>query len=938
MDINKAAMAALNGSAALAEYIVSEADEHSTAMVVVPGEPPGKNTCEMIRHLVVDRTKLIVVAQSGRLAPGNFEKLLRASMPDVERKLRVMDCDKSLAAAVNSAESNKLYSPGQALEVYCDEQQARNFGQEIRDGSLKFDPTVISVHPQAEMAKDSPDDILKACHDDDLDAMHRVLDPHIFSSHESLSEYQAALFGGGGQTEGLFTVGGESQPVPTNEASTNSIGDWQEWNGDAAPSPVHGNSGGTPSAGSQDLPAADAVKFLEANRDRLLKRGIIMSDPPKQVGVGTKGAAFELRDGRVIKVTSDQAEARASALIMKHPGEHLVKTFDVFRFPLLAGQEMGDGIYGIVKEKLSPLSESERHLFWSAEGQRQLGFNEITAELEAAGIRNFMDFHPGNIMKRGSAYVLVDPGHSNPQGGETPMLERFFRQQASLTLEFWSDVAPSKEVGVACVHDLLRWVMGSDAFEALEYLGSGRNGSAYRTPEGPILKVTTDMTEVGSALRLLGKKSRHISHIYAVQPIGDPPGLIYAILQEGGLEPLPPAYAEELDQACEVLEVAGAMYDLEVGDIKAMMGTLMDCTDPELGLMAAETLGRFGVAGMCRELQELGLKADFHSGNVMLRDGVPVLTDLGTPGDDPDLGESLTEARDKTITLQNAEKKFPNSTTLMDRELPPGAAATLMVTPEGELVANVKSGGWYRWAPPNDAYGIPDGSWSKRTRDGNDFFNKGAEHGKPSIQRQQAGEHMHTYVLWQAAGWNGPQLSVYKAQSPEMLVSNIRDHWSIEDKLQYVANSGGYGPAWHIGDDAIIDVTTPKDKVIFSRDIRQWAAENANDGIGEEDAQGMWPHELGLMPDVTHGEQKTGQGDGDRIDEFGSGSPGSGAVGPATMRSSNSSAWSGGRGAILEPNAFVPEDDNASERDGALDQDIRGAGLNWGNRRNTSSI
>lgn len=369
--------------------------ENSTAMVVLPGEPPGKNVCAFVRSLVVDRSKLIVVAQHGSLRPGDFERLLRASMPDCEKKLRIMDSGGSLADAVSSAERNRHYRPSQALEVFCDPQSARNFSQEIRDGSLKFDPTVIRIQPQ-EIPRDDGASIAKAVRSDDSDAMHRVLDPHVFSNQDSIADYAAAL------------------------------------------------------------------------------------------------------------------------------------------------------------------------------------------------------------------------------------------QQERVIREFLSDISPSRDIAIQVLHDIVSDAMGDDS-DGLQYLGTGRNGSAYRHPDGFIVKVTTDEIEARSATRLEGLEPDHLGHIFAVTPVSEG---IWVIIQED-LERLPKDLAEQFDVAMEILEGLGVIDCLNEGRIDRVVQRLATFEDRKTAGGAIDIMRRFGVAGMCYELTELGLTGDFHSGNVMLRSGSPVLVDLGTPGDDP---------------------------------------------------------------------------------------------------------------------------------------------------------------------------------------------------------------------------------------------------------------------------------------------------------------
>lgn len=377
--------------------VLVEAAENSTAMVVVPGEPPGKNVTGLIRNLVANRTKLIVVAQPGRLSPLDFERLLRASMPDVEKKLRIIDGGDSIVDSVNSAERNRHYRPSQALEVYADPQLAAGFSQAVSDGSLGFDPTVIQVHP-TEIPTDDLEALVGAVKDDDLDSMHRTLDPHVFSNQDALRTYKEVL---GTQTE-------------------------------------------------------------------------------------------------------------------------------------------------------------------------------------------------------------------------------------SVVREFLTDIAPSRELGIATLDAILRHELGDD-FASLEYLGSGRNGSAYRMPDGLILKVTTDPAEADSAEKLVGLECEYIHRVHSVDQIAEQ---VWVLVQEE-LESLPAQYAEEFDLAMEILETIGAGHALRAGDAHGIKEVMMSCEHPDLCVLVAEVMRKFDVGGMLREVAELGLSGDFHSGNVKLREGRPVLTDLGTPGADP---------------------------------------------------------------------------------------------------------------------------------------------------------------------------------------------------------------------------------------------------------------------------------------------------------------
>lgn len=202
-----------------------------------------------------------------------------------------------------------------------------------------------------------------------------------------------------------------------------------------------------------------------------------------------------------------------------------------------------------------------------------------------------------------------------------------------LVREFLSDISPSRELAIRTLRDILAAEVGG-GIDDLQYLGTGRNGSAYRHPDGFIVKVTTDPMEARSAGQLVGASPNHLGRIFSVRPVADG---VWMLIQED-LEPLPDDLSQEFDEAIDGLSERGALDLLNQGRLAEAMGSLMDnprsTASHDAGRIGT-VLRRFGVVGMCRELRELGLTADFHSGNIMLRGGSPVLVDLGTPGDDP---------------------------------------------------------------------------------------------------------------------------------------------------------------------------------------------------------------------------------------------------------------------------------------------------------------
>ena len=374
--------------------------QNSVAMFVAGDCPPGRNTCALIRNLVRDRSRLIVVSRDSGLPVGGFETMLRASMPDCEKRIRVMESQGSLIEIIQSAAQNRHYSSKQVLEVFCDAKLAAGYAHDSTQAGLPFDPGLVSVRSM-DVPLDDSGAIVRALGGDDHVAQQRVLDPHVFSSAEGMARAKSAV---------------------------------------------------------------------------------------------------------------------------------------------------------------------------------------------------------------------------NPS---RPAME-------SLVREFLSDISGDRDEAIDALWHLLSQRVDTSS---LEYLGSGRNGSAYRHERGFVMKVTTDPAEVESAKILVDARPQHLGRVFDIECLSDG---VWLLIQED-LSPLDDDSREEFDLAIQVIEGANALDDLNAGDLGTVVHRLAGAR-PETRRsmeMAVGTLRRFDVPKMCAELNALGLTADFHSGNIMLRGDSPVLVDLGTPGDDP---------------------------------------------------------------------------------------------------------------------------------------------------------------------------------------------------------------------------------------------------------------------------------------------------------------
>ena len=202
-----------------------------------------------------------------------------------------------------------------------------------------------------------------------------------------------------------------------------------------------------------------AVATVKKNDARLRKVGIVVNTKKILGSPGSFGVAFEVTaQGRrcAFKVTTDWTEAHTSFGIIGKRLSRVVSIYAVFRFKDTV-------VYGILQELLQPLSDDEAERFDDLTNMLRVGrvgvamlagnvaavkagvlkalrrddaredfielfdrfdFGGILEELHKNGI-DFLDFHSGNLMKRGSTYVVIDLGMSqnSAAAGVPPVLE-----------------------------------------------------------------------------------------------------------------------------------------------------------------------------------------------------------------------------------------------------------------------------------------------------------------------------------------------------------------------------------------------------------------------------------------------------------------------------------------------------------------------------------
>jgi len=256
--------------------------------------------------------------------------------------------------------------------------------------------------------------------------------------------------------------------------------------------------------------ADDIKNALEADKELLKKRGITVG---KEIGEGTRAIVFDIGGGKVLKVTEDETDALLALKIKSKNLKRMVKVFDVFKFVYRGGQHYD--LYGIVMEKLTPLTgselgpnstEGEAGEFNSAYAEDDLdvlqkfNFNDIQNDLRSLGIR-YNDWHGGNIMKRGDTFVLSDLGGSSVRGG---------------TIKGVDEAAIPKRLDVHPVLTNYGQQLLRQHIKIGKMLGHGVSGVVFESGPGIAVKLTTDLSDAKTSNFVKGKRLKHIVKVFNV--------------------------------------------------------------------------------------------------------------------------------------------------------------------------------------------------------------------------------------------------------------------------------------------------------------------------------------------------------------------------------------------------------------------------------------
>lgn len=204
-----------------------------------------------------------------------------------------------------------------------------------------------------------------------------------------------------------------------------------------------------------------------------------------------------------------------------------------------------------------------------------------------------------------------------------------------------------------------------DDIDSFQQLGeTGTHGTAFKLPDGRVLKVTDDAKEAEAAASLIGKNLSNIVKFYAVWQFND--DNLYGVLQEL-LEPLSAEEGKELNSA-----LVSTALPLWIKRANGSWDTVKQLTkqhildsvkkkfkgnhnSPEAQAYAKSVneawnllVTKYKIRDMFNTLTELGIDFhDYHAGNLMKRsDGTLVLIDLGMSKiKSPGKPQKFTESR-----------------------------------------------------------------------------------------------------------------------------------------------------------------------------------------------------------------------------------------------------------------------------------------------------
>lgn len=320
-----------------------------------------------------------------------------------------------------------------------------------------------------------------------------------------------------------------------------------------------------------------------------------------------------------IEVRKAEVDGKQNAFLPALIGRVVTETDSILGPDTVANILVGPDRYEDIKRQFESAADSELDGFdptkFTVQKVEELS-DDDGSRVSGTSIRDAIAADNKEAVKK-----LLDPHVSTDETKFNDLFEKMSAElsskKESLVREFFEDIAPTKEKGLSLVRELV--MAHADDFQTkgidvtqLSELGYGRNGIAYDTGSGRILKVTTDKLEARNALSIVGHAARTVYQVFDV----------FAF---------PEKFKDDNMVYCIIHEKLQKLSDDEVAGIESALDNA-DYT-------------QFNLQQMLSDADELGISLDLHPGNILKRDdNTYVVTDVGTAGDFKDLDESIRDA------------------------------------------------------------------------------------------------------------------------------------------------------------------------------------------------------------------------------------------------------------------------------------------------------
>jgi len=317
--------------------------------------------------------------------------------------------------------------------------------------------------------------------------------------------------------------------------------------------------------GESDMPSVrNSISTLDdeqyaADLARAITEKLGMPAPQKSLGSGSKGAAFELGNDVVMKITSDVSEADAAFKTMRNKPQTIADMYEVYK---VVDTEKNLAFFVLLQENIQ---DKPLKLFWqyhdfidkikpngmdmgdvfiliNRRGDKLLRNMELVKDLPQHVLTDNPEAGVDDAARKKSSEFLAgilaiktDLINNNINSNDYSRYENLGYKDGILTYfdvgDYRADepdvgdnviYLPEGQEGLTEEYDketadkIANQVAAQKGLGQPVYMRGGRNGIAYNIGNDKVLKITKDKSEAVENLSLIGKKLKYVAEIFNV--------------------------------------------------------------------------------------------------------------------------------------------------------------------------------------------------------------------------------------------------------------------------------------------------------------------------------------------------------------------------------------------------------------------------------------